>query len=235
MRIQNVGSLVGLLTLGAGVAVQAAPITLSPTANYIADRSWQEIKGTAYSFADANGNNLLEVGETVTFTVTMAKANWGVHDYDALKVWIDQTPYNPSTSALYTQNFVWDFDPDDSNMWSDTWYGRDVSYKPWTGGTKSFSFSYTFADAGVYDLTASVMCSADLSGLVGWADGNPTAADWNAWTRTVHGPNGSQVYQGETEKYKLTVYTPVPEPGTLALMGLGLLGVLYFRRKKKTA
>lgn len=32
-----------------------------------------------------------------------------------------------------------------------------------------------------------------------------------------------------------TVLTPIPEPGAWSLLGLGGLGILFFRRRKKTA
>lgn len=224
MRKKSLGLVFGVLSLGA-VSVQAAPITLTPVFNPQRDLSWQNIEGTSYSFADVNANNRVDVGETVSFSVVMDKANWGTHDYDALKFWI----YAPGSSTdLFTGTGVWDFDVSDVNM-SQPW-----SYRPWYGPTKTFTFAYTFASAGDFNLAASVMCSADLSDLVGAMDHNPTQADWDAWTRTAHFVN--PVYQGETEFYKLKVYDApaVPEPGTLALFLLGFVGLAgsrYFRKK----
>jgi plastocyanin len=105
------------------------------------------------------------------------------------------------------------------------------SYKPWTGGDKIFSFSYTFTKAGTYDLLASVMCSRDLSGLSGLADDSPTKADWKAWGENFH--VNRQWLQGEDKTYRLTV-AAVPEPGTYAMMiaGLGMLGAIARRRKQ---
>ena len=178
------------------------------------------------------------MGEKVTFTVDMHKNFWGTHDYDALKVWIDGTPINPPATTLRTEQFVWDYNAGIGN-YTDGSY----SWKPWNGGDKYFSFDYTFSDAGTYDLTASVMCSRDLSGLFyvsgdRWND-NPSQWDWDAWTQDVHlttkGPWGSPL-QGETERYQLTVATQsVPEPGSASLMFLGLtclVGVVGIRRKK---
>ncbi len=217
---------VGILSLVAVGAAHAAPITMTATQNYTADRSWQDIKSTSYTWADANSNNQIDVGESVTFSVKMHKSNWGMHDFDALKVWIDNAPIGGST--LYSNSFIWDFDVSNVNMTSNSY-----SYKAWNGGDKSFSFNYTFATAGDFDLLASVMCSADLSGLSGPADGKPTSADWNAWATDVHGPGGSDVFQGETEIYRIKVYGAVPEPSTLALFGLSLVGIAGMRLAKR--
>jgi PEP-CTERM motif len=242
MKTKTLAANVGIAALTLASVVHAAPITMTATQNYTANRTWQDIRSTVYDWADANGNNRVDVGEKVTFTVDMHKTAWGVHDYDALKVWIDTSPINPPASTLLTRNFVWDFDVDDSNMTTDRWWNpstrrwEDVSFRPWTGGDRFFSFEYTFAAAGTFNLTASVMCSADLSGLSGYANGTPTTADWNAWTQNIHGPGGSRVYQGETERYQLQVYEAVPEPGTLALFGLGIMGFAGYglsRRRKK--
>lgn len=219
MRMKSLGLTFGIACLGAGLSVHAAPIVLTPTANYQKDLSWQEIKKTTYTFADANANNQVDVGETVSFTVEMAKKNWGRHDFDALKVWIN-TQSAPS-SLLYTDKGIWNFATGNNSPAFD--------YKPWLGGTKSFTFHYTFANAGLFDFTASVMCSADLSDLVGNKDDKPTTADWNAWAQNIHTLPGWR--QGETEKYTLQVHpAAVPEPGTMALFLLGFAGMAGFGR-----
>lgn len=222
---------VGVGFAGCVAAIGAAQATaLTAISNVQGDTSWQDIRGTSYTFADANHNGQLNVGETVTFTVDMHKTNWGIHDFDALKVWIDSTPLNPPSSTLYTNQFRWDFDRyvDNSNS-------SRFSYKPWTDGDQLFSFSYTFLTAGVFDLTASVMCSADLSALTGKSQSTlATNNDWSRWTQDFHSRPGWK--QGETERYQLTVVqTPVPEPETYAMMmaGLGLMGFMVRRRKAK--
>jgi hypothetical protein len=225
-----------------GVA-QATTINMTPIApsSNQGNAVWQDIKGVSYSWLDLNSNSFVDVGEKVTFTVDMEKYYWGTHNYDALKVWIDNTPINPPSSTIYTQNFIWDYNQGISDYTNESKY----SHKLWKGGDKFFSFDYTFSQVGTYDLTASVMCSRDLSGLTyahgsnRWND-NPTTNDWNAWTENVHkttkGTNGYNL-QGETERYQLRVVkTNVPEPGSFSLMLLGLsslFGAAFMRKKRK--
>ncbi len=229
MRKAHFGLKVGIATLAIMGAAQATSVSMSTISDYKADTTWQNIKGTSYTWLDGNSNNQVDIGEKVTFTVDMQKAHWGEHDFDALKIWIDGTPILPPSTTLKTQNFVWDFDPTNANMGNSSY-----DYKVWTGGDKFFSFDYTFATAGTFDLTGSVMCSADLGGLV--SDGaGVSAADWNAWGEDVHGPGVSKVHQGETERYQLKVYSPIPEPGTISLFMLGFAGLVggsFIKRKK---
>jgi hypothetical protein len=225
----------GLAYVGCAAVIglaQAAPTELTAISNVQGNTSWQDIVGTSYIFNDANHDGQVNVGETVTFTVDMHKTNWGVHDFDALKFWIDDS----SSTNLATNQFRWDFDAltDNSNH-------AAFDYRPWTDGDQFFSFDYTFASVGVFNLTGSVMCSADLSGLTHLSQAAlATNNNWSAWTQNTH-----QIYhdngwflQGETENYQLTVVqAPVPEPETYAmlLVGLGLLGFSARRKKDFTA
>ena len=219
--------------------IHADPVSMSSIQTMSqGNLNWQDIAGVSYVWNDVNANDVLETGETVTFTVDMHKTNWGTHDYDALKVWIDDTPINPPSTTLLTEQFVWDY-----NAGVADYTDGSYSWKPWTDGDRFFSFDYTFADAGTYDLTASVMCSRDLSGLY-YVSGNrwndsPTQWDWDAWTENIHqtatGAWGSAL-QGETERYELNVVArSVPEPGSTALISLGLIclvGIMGVKRKK---
>jgi hypothetical protein len=237
-----------LLKVGVGFAgcvaviglAQAAPTQLTAISDVKGDTSWQDIKGTSYTFDDKNHNGQINVGETVTFTVDMHKTFWGVHDFDALKFWID----SPSGINLATNEFRWDFDPTNKNATEKTrykdssghWVTANDTSRPWLGGDEFFTFDYTFADAGVFDLTGSVMCSADLSGLTGISQAKlETNDDWHQWTENTHQSykNNNKWLQGETEKYQIEVIQqPVPEPKTYAMMivGLGLMGFMARRR-----
>jgi PEP-CTERM motif len=213
---------VGISSLVLSGMVYATPITLTKGTTTSFNTQWQDIAGVSASYIDVNSNSVLEVGEKVTFTVDMHKNTWGVHDFDALKIWIDDA----IGTNLMSDTGTWDFDKGVDNS---SHYVYDN--KVWTGGDKFFTFDYTFQTAGTYNFVASVMCNDDLRKLA-----NPTETvdqlDWNKWTEnTVH------PYQGETERYSLKVSKQdVPEPSSFSLMVLGLTtlgGALFMRRKKK--
>jgi hypothetical protein len=217
----------------ASSAQAATMLTADPARNYVGNTAWQNLGAVSYSFADTNGDNVLQVGEKVTFTVDMQKDNWGTHRFDALKVWLVDPSVRPAAN-LYTGQFTWDYASGATVPYAGM-ANDPYSWKPWTQGDKSFSFSYTFSQAGSFDLLASVMCSRDLSDLVGSADDKPTAADWNAWTKNIHKGNGS--LQGEDKTYHLVVaMAPVPEPETYAMLlaGLGLMATVARRRKPRS-
>jgi hypothetical protein len=220
---------IGFAGCVAVIGLAQASTSLTYTHDYTGNMAWQDIKGTSYTFVDTNGDGQITVGETVTFIVDMHKTNWGTHDFDALKVWIDHTPVNltPSQSE-------WHYDPSNVNQ---LFYGAgpadDFSYRPWTGGDKFITFDYLTTAVGVLDLTVSVMCSRDLSWLTPYGEmDKPTAQDWGAWYENIH--RDMWWKQGETEDYQLTVVaSPVPEPQTYAMLlaGLGLMGFMVRRRK----
>jgi hypothetical protein len=244
MMLKKFIFIVGMGFAGCAAVIGLAQATqLTANSTVQGNTSWQDIKGTSYSFDDKNHDGKVNVGEEVKFTVDMHKTYWGVHDFDALKFWIDDS----TGKNLSTNKFVWDFDTTNANA-TETWYTYtdskgnlvkvDDSYKPWTGGDQLFNIYYTFDAVGVFDLVASVMCSADLSTLTGISPAKlkKPNADWSKWHEDFHSMKLSknQWAQGETEKYSLTVVaSQVPEPQTYAMLlaGLGLMGFMVRRRK----
>lgn len=160
----------------------------------------------------------VEVGTNVEFQVEMYKENYGIHQFDALKLWLDD-----GTDDLFVTQETFD------NIWTQ----KDA----FAGTYQYFNFDYKFDDAGDFNLTARVTCSQSLSRAVedewerktwyGFNIDNATDADWAAWDK-----NDPWLYQGEKEVYKLSVTENVPEPATLSLLGFGLLGLAFIRRKK---
>jgi hypothetical protein len=240
---------VGVLLAGMAQA-EFVTVTLTPTETITQNNTtWQNVQSVSYKWNDADGDNAINVGDNVSFDIVMHKTEWGTHDYDAMKVWVgDEVIKAPVVDNQLTTlkstgyEFLWDY----------SGYGNIAV--PDGSDTKHFGFTYEFNAEGEYDLTASVMCSRDLSGLISapntpigsiWND-SPTMYDFNAWDKDVHkdGTTGAgwtdwwgnwhpSALQGETKVYGLSVVAKnVPEPTILSLLGCGLLGLAFVRRKK---
>ncbi len=222
-------SVAGLFAF-AGIA-QAAPVDVELTELWsysLNNNYWQEIVSMDASFAD-DGDGILEIGEKVTFSVTMDKDYWGGHNFDVCKIWVDKLP-GIEKYYYIEEEFEWDFNG------STVYHNVDAEYKwkEWTDSTETFYYTRELDAVGEWGFAASVMCSSDLSTLT--SDGawdSPTTSDWNAWTPEIHSCqfNGRNI-QGEDKAFKFIVSANVPEPATLSLLGLGLLSLAFFRRKR---
>ena len=122
-------------------------------------------------------------------------------------------------------------------------FDGSLSWSATSGGTpNAFDFVITFDTEFVYDPLAGNL-------LFEWldfgADTTPTerffdAAFTTTMTRLVNGFDGVQAPNADpdlsTEGYGLVTrftVTPIPEPGTLALFSMGLLGLGLSRRRKR--
>ena len=220
----------------------------------------------------------INVGDEVTFEFNVHKTLWGVHTFDALKVWLDdeviladkwvfgetlddlrqdknhktysvysdyenayQYSYEKVTKTKVKTGWFWKYEYDTTTI---TEYVYDANKVPKEGNYSSykiqnvkkleslyyanadstFSVTYTFDNAGEFDLLARVVCSSDL------AEGHP-GLDSETYDPNVF-EKDKQYTQGETEGIRIRV-TNVPEPSMLILLGLSMFGVAFMRQKRK--
>jgi hypothetical protein len=217
--------------------------------------------GVIWSTDGINFNNTdfeFEVGQKVDFKVFVYKEYAGGHQFDGLKVWVND---ELTVGAIIPSNssnpyYVTDSDNDAAIFDRAEWTGTG----PTNRIRQSFTpviFSHTVSNQdllnGSFDLTARVSCSNDISWLYnGSAIDDITKrpkvslSDWNAFGKNTSFTDNSRYKgadgnwytpqkngQGETEKYRFTVTpTNVPEPSLLTLLGCGLLGLVFVRRRK---
>lgn len=215
-------------------------------------KEWGTNDGIAM-FVDGNKIDLvngvadINVGDEVTFEFNVHKVLWGVHTFDALKVWLDgeefyadewvfgETLNKPRTDRYhstysnysdYVNAYQYDLFGKPQYFYNDNIIPRNGISLYHANADTTFSVTYTFEEAGEFDLLARVVCSSDLAG------GHPGLnSKTYSENRDVFGIN-TQYTQGETEKFKIMV-TSVPEPSMLILVGLSMLGISFVRPKRK--
>ncbi|RPH52793.1 MAG: PEP-CTERM sorting domain-containing protein [Desulfobacteraceae bacterium] len=191
--------------LGSGWTSENAPYAAN--GDYDDGVSWS-VNGGAYGHSD------ITEGDNVTFEFVMYKYMWGRHNYDYLKVWIDWDQDKSFDDGVSYEN-AWYFksDPGDAGQTPTTSYaygdGLAQIYK-----TFYYTINDIAVDPGDYWLRARVVCNADIGSKP--SNFTPTGDFW----------------QGEVEDWTFTVNS-VPEPATMLLLGLGLVGLAGVRRKLK--
>lgn len=195
---------------------------------------WQDISSIAWSTDNGAtwGNSDLSVGQSVEFKFTMHKTNDGRHYGDFIKAWVDfdgNGQFANSEALLFGYHIV------NANP--------VINDGPGTPVNQSFSFvsgpiTLTSAMVGEHYLLARVTCSESLLLTAGVNGGweNQWATTYTENDNDWYNKNFSPVlayYQGQAKLIELTVTNNVPEPGTLALLAVAMLGMGLKRKQEK--
>lgn len=230
--------------LFSAASAHAIPLSYGQTSH--SQPHWQTLEdptnGTSYGVSwsidgGAFGNDTaLTVGQSVQFRFNMHKRNVGTHYADLLGAWVDwgqDGKFNHAVDQIVYHEHI--LAPQQGVV--NTAYESSLGSweKPDTPDITVFSNTFLLGDEHVGDLwlRAVVTCTHSVTKKKGYG--------WNAqWSdqfkdnyQRYYKPRG-YYYQGETEEWKISV-AQVPEPGTLALLGLGIAGLIVVRKNAKAA
>ena len=198
-----------------------------------------------YDTGGGPGNGYLESGDDLAppfhsfdsladFMGTSQDSVTSVNGSTWLFLWLDNSPFTESDAAALPAPYS----PDWSGMYG---IGEYLDYRGYDASVlyNQFIYGYDSIEAGfTYDQYKSEI-DADRPVLIqvlthtmlgyGYLDGTSDILVYDTWSA-----GGGQMTWGGSylglDHYAVTVLTPIPEPATVALLGLGALSLLRKRR-----
>lgn len=218
------------------IGMLAAPVTVSATATYytFTGTVTAVVEQVASWDNQVNPNNFVAVGDSVTYVFAL--------DFDRLG---EQTNWNGVTSTINDLGGLYDY------FWAD--FLRNVSSPtlpvPTLEDTNlssaaSLNFGLSFNSGGAGQI-GEIWGNSRYNQFHIWSLTSPVVANWVVGTQ-LYGQSRALIWLGNDTYFDsfsldlrlsdisstMPATSSVPEPGTLALLGIGLTGLGLSRRRK---